>query len=179
MALRGGAARRYAQAILDLAKRDNTLERWLSDLKVLNGVFGTPGAVTALEDPKLTEEARQAFVERLVPKDLVQPLARNFMLLLIRRERVGLLPRILEVFQTMYNHEKGIVIADVVTAVPLDAAQKQRVQTQLAQITGGKQVELRLHEDPRILGGMVARIGDELLDASVATRLAALAQRLT
>ncbi len=179
MALRGGAARRYAQAILDLAKRDNSLDLWLSDLKVLNGVFGTAGAVNALENPKLTEEARQAFVERLIPKDTVQALARNFMLLLIRRERVELLPRVLDIFQTMYNNEKGIVIADVVTAVPLDEAQKQRVQTQLAQITGGKQIELRLHEDPRILGGMVARIGDELLDASVATRLARLAERLT
>lgn len=179
MALRGGAARRYAQAILDLAKADNSLERWLSDLKVLNGVFGTARAVEVLEDPKLTEEERQAVVTRLVPLDAVTPLARNFLLLLIRRERVVLLPRVLEVFQEMYNRERGIVIADVVTAVPLDATQQQRVQAQLSQITGGKQVELRLHQDPSILGGMVARIGDELLDASVATRLARLAQRIT
>ncbi len=79
----------------------------------------------------------------------------------------------------MYNRERGIVVADVTTAVPLDDAHRSRVEQQLSAITGGKTVQLRLHTDPSILGGMVARIGDELLDASVATRLATLAQRLT
>lgn len=178
MALRGGAARRYAQAVLELAKQNNTLDRWLSDLKVLNGIFGTERAVESLEDPKLTTESRHAVVNGLVPAGVVQPLALNLLLLLIDRQRLALLPRITQVFQDMYNKEKGIVVADVTTAVPLDAAHQQRLEQQLARITGGKQIELRLHEDPSILGGIIARIGDELLDASVATRLSSLAERL-
>ncbi|MDQ5824703.1 MAG: ATP synthase F1 subunit delta [Chloroflexota bacterium] len=179
MAQRGGAARRYAQAVLDLAKQDNSLDKWLSDLKAINAVFGTDRAVEALEDPKLTHEAQQETIERLVPREVTNPLARNFLLLLVRRQRLALLPRIVEVFQEMYNKERGIVVADVTTAVPLDEAHQRRVAEQLSGITGGKTVQLRLHTDPSILGGMVARIGDELLDASVATRLATLAQRLT
>jgi F-type H+-transporting ATPase subunit delta len=179
VALRGGAARRYAAAVFDLAKQNNTLDRWLSDLKTLNGIFGSERAVQAMEDPKATEVDKEAAVSRLVPPDVVQPLAMNLLLLLIRRERLALLPRITQVFQQMYNKEKGIVVADVTTAVPLDEAHKQHLSQQLAEITGGKQVELTLHEDPRILGGLIARVGDELLDASVATRLATLAERLT
>lgn len=179
MAQRGGAARRYAQAVLDLAKQDNSLDAWLNDLKLLNRMFGTERAVEALEDPKLTHEAQEEIVQRVVPKEVTNPLVRNFMLLLVKRQRLALLPRIVEVFQEMYNKERGIVVADVTTAVPLDEAHQRRVAEQLSGITGGKTIELRLHTDPSILGGMVARIGDELLDASVATRLASLAQRLT
>ncbi len=179
MAQRGGAARRYAQAVLDLAKQDNSLDRWLSDLTAINAVFGTERAVEALEDPRLTDEAQQEMIARLLPKEVANPLARNFLLLLVRRQRLSLLPRIVEVFQEMYNKERGIVVAEVTTAVPLDEAHQRQVAQQLSSITGGKTVQLRLHTDPNILGGMVARIGDELLDASVATRLATLAQRLT
>jgi F-type H+-transporting ATPase subunit delta len=179
VAQRGGAARRYAQAVLDLAKQDNSLDAWLNDLKLLNRMFGTERAVEALEDPKLTHEAQEEIVQRVVPKEVTNPLVRNFMLLLVKRQRLALLPRIVEVFQEMYNKERGIVVADVTTAVPLDEAHQRRVAEQLSGITGGKTIELRLHTDPTILGGMVARIGDELLDASVATRLATLAQRLS
>jgi F-type H+-transporting ATPase subunit delta len=77
----------------------------------------------------------------------------------------------------MYNKEKGIVIAEVTTAIPLDEAHQKRVADQLARLTG-KTVQLRTRTDPRILGGVITRIGDELIDASVATRLADLAERL-
>ncbi len=178
MALRGAAARRYAQAIFDIAKDAGNLDRWLSDLKVLSGVFGSPNAIAALEDPKVTEDDRRRVVYSHLPREVVDPLAINLVLLLVRRNRLALLPRIVETFQEMYNREKGIVVADVTTAVPLDEAHQQRVAAQLSRITG-KTVQLRVHHDPRILGGLITRIGDELIDASLATRLASLAERLS
>lgn len=179
MALRGTAGRRYAQAVFDLAKEQGTLDRWLSDLKVLNGLFGNQNAVSTLEDPKLTEEGQRRIISEHLPKGIVSDLALNLLLLLVQRGRVALFPRISDLYQEMYNKEKGLVVADVTTAVPLDADHQKRVADQLSRITGGKTVELRLHEDPRILGGMIARIGDELIDASVATRLADLSDRLS
>ena len=178
MATRGPAARRYAQAVLDIAKDSDTLDRWLSDLKVLSGVFGAPTVITMLEDPKLTEDDQKQVVDRLLQKGLVSDLAVNLLMLLLRRGRLGSLPRIVEVFQDLYNKEKGIIVADVTTAIPLDDAHKQRVADQLSRITG-MTIELRVHHDPRILGGLITRIGDELIDASVATRLAELSERLT
>jgi F-type H+-transporting ATPase subunit delta len=178
VALRGAAARRYAQAVFDIAKDANSLDKWLNDLKALNGVFGTPNAQAHLEDPRLTEEDQRRMVAQQLEKVNVDPLAINLLLLLVKRNRTGLLPRIVERFQELYNSEKGVVVADVTTAVPLDEAHKQRVAAELSKMTGGKTIDLRLHEDPKLLGGVVTRIGDQLIDASLATRLAQLAERM-
>ncbi|MDQ6695372.1 MAG: F0F1 ATP synthase subunit delta [Chloroflexota bacterium] len=178
MALRGGAARRYAAAVVDLAKSNNSLDKWLSDLKVLNGIFGTPNAVAALDNPRLPEAGQREIMASLVPEGIVSPLAMNLLLMLVHRQRLALLPRIVEIYGEMYNKEKGIVVAQVTTAVRLDDEHKALVQQQLERITG-KSVELRVHEDPSILGGIITQIGDQLLDASIATRLAEMAERLS
>jgi F-type H+-transporting ATPase subunit delta len=178
VALRGAAARRYAQAVFDLAKEAGSLDRWLADLKTLNSLFGDEKTVNMLDDPKLTRDEQFKIVDDLVSKVSVAPLMGNFIKLLVQRGRLMSLPRIVEIFGEMYNREKGIVIADVTTAVPLDEAHRKEVTDRLAKITG-KSVEVRLHTDPTILGGIVTRIGDELIDASVASRLAQLAERLT
>ena len=179
MALRGAAARRYAQAVFEIAKQDNSFDRWLSDLKVLNGIFGSSNAVSVLEDPRLTSEQRRGIVADKLPKDVVSELAMNFLMLLLDRQRLDLLPRIVELYQEMYNKHKGVVVATVTTAVPLDEPHRKRVADEIIKITGGKEVDLRLNEDPRILGGVIVRVGDQLIDASVASRLAMLGERLT
>jgi F-type H+-transporting ATPase subunit delta len=177
VALRGAAARRYAQAVFDIATDTNSLDQWLNDLKELNSFFGGQAAVAALEDPSLKDEDAQKIVTDLVSRTRVNPQAANLVRMLVQRQRLALLPRIMEIYQEMYNKAKGIVVADVTTAVPLDEAHQGRVREQLSRITG-KTVDVRVHHDPRILGGLVARIGDELIDASVATRLSSLAERL-
>lgn len=177
MASRGAAARRYAQAVIDLAKNSGKLDEWRQDLSNLNSVFGSERAVSALEDPKLTDEARTKIIDGVFTKQKVSPLAVNFLKLLAHRHRLALVPRIVEIFEEMYNKEKGIVVAQVTTAIPLDEAHQKRVADQLARITG-KQVQLSMKTDPSILGGIITQIGDELIDASVASRLAALAEKL-
>ncbi len=178
MATRGAAARRYAQAVFDLAKEKGTLDEWKADLATLNSLFGSELTVDALEDPKMTDTARSKIIDDVIATKKVSPLAANLLRLLAQRQRLSLLPRIVEVFGEMYNKEMGIIIAEVTSAVPLDPAHQKRVAEQLARITG-KTVQLRTNTDPRILGGIITRIGDELIDASVATRLAELAERLT
>jgi F-type H+-transporting ATPase subunit delta len=178
VAIRGAAARRYAQAAFEIARDNKNLERWLSDLKTLSGVFGSPEVVSLIEDPKLTEDDQRKIIARLLEPGLVSELPMNLLHLLVRRNRLSALPRMVEVFQELYNKEKGIVIAEVTTAVPLSDEQGRKVADHLSQVTG-KTVNLRLRHDPGILGGMITRIGDEVIDASVASRLAALSERIT
>jgi F-type H+-transporting ATPase subunit delta len=177
VAQRGAAARRYAQAAFEIARDNNSLDMWLSDLKTLTATFGSPEVVSLIEDPELTEEDQRAVLKRLMPGDVVSEMAMNLLVLLVRRNRLGSLPRLLEVFQELYNKEKGIIVAEVTTAVILDEEHRRRMAEQLSRITG-KTIELRLRHDPNILGGMITRIGDELIDASVASRLADLGERL-
>lgn len=178
MAERGAAARRYAQAVLDMAKEAGTLDQWKADLDLLNNMFGNEQTVSALEDPNLTHASEAKIIGDLFAAEKVSPLAMNFLRLLAQRRRLSLLPRIVEVFGELYNKEKGIVVAYVTTAIPLDEAHKKRVSEQITRVTG-KTVVLQTRTDPSILGGIITQIGDELIDASVATRLSELAEKLT
>jgi len=180
MALRGAAARRYAQAVFDIAVEQNALDQWLRDLQTLTKLFGNEDAVAAIEDPEMREETQRRVLDDVLQREnaSVNPLATNLVYMLVDRQRLGLLPRILEEFQEMYNRSKGIIVAEVTSAVPLDEAHQREVAAKLQQITG-KTVQLQVRQDPRILGGLITRIGDQLIDASVATRLAELGERLS
>jgi F-type H+-transporting ATPase subunit delta len=174
----GAAARRYAQAVLDMAKKAGTLDQWKTELDTLNEMFGNEQTVSALEDPKLTHASEAKIIDSVFAAEKVSPVAMNFLRLLAERRRLSLLPRIVEVFQELYNKEKGILVAYVTTAIPLDEAHKKRVADQITRTTG-KTVVLQTRTDPSILGGIITQIGDELVDASVATRLSELAEKLT
>jgi F-type H+-transporting ATPase subunit delta len=121
-------------------------------------------------------EAKQEFVERTLADFL--PEVRNFVLLLTRRRRIRLLPRIYEEFGQLANEYRGIVVAEVTSAVPLDDADKAVIIRQLSELTGRRAI-LRTQVDPSILGGLIVRIGDKLIDGSLRTRLERLRETLT
>jgi F-type H+-transporting ATPase subunit delta len=96
---------------------------------------------------------------------------------LIERRRTGLIEDIADGFREAVLAEKGIVVADITTAEPLDKTMQAAVGERLG-LMFGKTVELRLHTDPDIIGGLVAQIGDQVIDGSVQTRLRRLRTRL-
>ena len=98
-------------------------------------------------------------------------------MLLIDKRRIALFEAIEESYRELSNEARGILIADVTTAAPVDDAQASSIKTKLESITG-KQVELRLHEDKDIIGGVVVKIGDRRIDGSVAGRLESLRKEL-
>src|SRR5690606_26845445 len=95
---------------------------------------------------------------------------RNLVRLLIHRQRFDQIPNILEALEEMVLNARGIAIADVTTAVPLTDQERQAVSARLANIVGS-QIEMREHVDQAIIGGIVARVGDQLIDGSVRTQL--------
>ena len=99
------------------------------------------------------------------------------MFLLVDKRRFALLPVIAEQYREMANAARGIVIADVTTAQPATDAQQKKIAAKLEAVTG-KKVELRLHENKALLGGVVVKIGDRRIDGSVAGRLQALQKEL-
>jgi F-type H+-transporting ATPase subunit delta len=170
-----GAAKRYAQAVFSLAKEQGTLDRWLEDLAVLNDLVSDPRAHQMLTSPAANESEKLKMVDQVLASS--QKEARNLAHLLIQRGRVEAIPDIAQIYGAAVLQERGIVIAEVTTAEPLGQSEQAMVQRQLSRMVG-KNVQLRLETDPDIIGGVVARVGDQLIDGSVLNQLRRLRTRL-
>ncbi|MHB8645895.1 MAG: F0F1 ATP synthase subunit delta [Thermomicrobiales bacterium] len=171
------AARRYAQAVFDIGKERNTLAVWDVDLRIIRETLtADPALMRAFANPETSLAERQRLVERLFASSLM-PAAYNFVRLLLRNHRLILAPQVQEAFDEMYLAEQGIAYADVTTAVPLSADEEARVAASLTRFTG-KTIKLRTHVDPEIIGGILARVGDQLIDGTVTSQLRQLKNRL-
>ena len=170
-----GAAKRYAQAVLSLAKERGTLDAWHDDLSQLSALMSDDAAVSFFSSPRASEEQKIAVLDQVLTNG--QPEAKNLARLLLERGRLDELPAIFELFEDGIRAERGIVVTDVTTAEALGPAEQELVKKRLSEMTG-KQVELKLTVDPEIMGGLVARIGDVLVDGSVISQLRRLRARL-
>lgn len=173
--LRDSAARRYAQAAFELARDRGELETWESNLGSLAAALATPEAQAFVNSRQVSPNAKEQFL-REASGD-VTSLVWNLVRLLTAKGRLALLPQIAEAFQELLDDHRGVAHADVVTAVPLDDQGRQELTSRLSELTG-KQVQIETHEDPQILGGLVARIGDRLIDGSTRSKLTALRRQL-
>jgi F-type H+-transporting ATPase subunit delta len=171
------AARRYAQAVFDIGKEQNTLTVWDVDLRIVRETLeADPSLMRVFANPETSPAEQQRLVERLFSSSLT-PTAYNFVRLLLRNHRLPLAPGVQEAFDEMYLAEQGIAYADVTTAIPLTADEEARVAASLTRFTG-KTIKLRTHVDPEIIGGILARVGDQLIDGTVTSQLRQLKNRL-
>ncbi|HUG17130.1 MAG TPA: ATP synthase F1 subunit delta [Thermomicrobiales bacterium] len=168
MAIRG-VAKRYAQAVFDLANESGTHDQWLADLTTLAEVADDRVSREFFTGPNAADESKRRAIDQFLPRP-EQELARNLAYMLIQRHRFDVLPDMVEVFRDMLLEARGIAIADVTTAVEMSAEERASVERQLSAMVG-KQIELRARVDPELIGGIVARIGDQLIDGSVISRL--------
>jgi F-type H+-transporting ATPase subunit delta len=106
-----------------------------------------------------------------------QPETLNLATLLLDRGRLAIAPEMARLFRDAALAELGIVVAEVTTATPVDKQSEAAIRQRLSSLVG-KQVEVRTEVDPSIIGGIVARIGDQLIDGSVSNQLRRLRDRL-
>lgn len=176
MARPTGAARRYAAAAFELAKRDELLDRWAAELRLAGEMAGDPTVARFADDPALDLAVRRQVVERLLG-DRVSRQVRNLVLLLVDRGRFSALPAVVAEYALLLREERGIVAATVTSAVALDPKETAAVQARVEALTG-RQVQLATAVDPALIGGLTVRVGDRLIDASVRGRLERLRDRL-
>lgn len=170
------AAKRYAQALFSLGKERGTLDAWQGDLALLSGIVQDDHIATYLTNPSVNADQKLATLETALNTE-VQPETRNLTRMLIDRNRVTLLPEIREIFDDEVRAERGIVVADVTTAERLGEPEQELVRQKLETLTG-KQVQLALHIEPDIIGGIIVRIGDQVIDGSVRNKLEKMRSRL-
>ncbi len=162
-------ARRYAQAVLELALEQKNLEQWRGDLAVLAQVWADPRVAARMDDPKLGRARRMQETRELL-QGRIGPLALNLVLLLVQRGRTDLVPLIAAAFERLERERERRETAYVTSAIPLSEAQRASLRESLGQRTK-KTIDLVETVDPSIMGGLIVRVGDELIDASVAGRL--------
>ena len=174
--LKGAIARRYAEAIFVLALKQNTLEQTLEDVQGIAELFSKHTLAYLLREPKVPLQRKEtALREGLGSK--VLPTSLILALLVVQRGLVDLMPNIARELQQMALDHNNQAVAEVTTAAPMDAKQQKLVQQALEQRVG-KTILLQTKVDPEILGGVVARVGDQVIDGSVRQRLQALRRQL-
>lgn len=167
-------ARRYAQAVFEIALETRALERWQADLQKLAGAIGNADFLAAMESPKIRFEDKSRLLSRLGD---IGPLALNLARLLIVKNGIGLMGEIAGDYQRLVDAYHGVQTAKVVTAVPIDDKDKTKLAENLGAIVGSK-IVIESEVDPGILGGVIARIDGKLLDGSTRSKLVALKRDL-
>ncbi len=168
-------AKRYAQAIFEIALEKDELDRWKSDLGKIASVVGDAAFLALLGSPKLHfDDKSRLLSERLKG---VNPLALNLVHLLVARGRLYMIGDIVDEYQLLLDNYRGIERAEAITAVPLGDEDKLKLTEYLGAVVD-KKVSLRSEVDPSLIGGIAVRIGGKLLDGSTRSRLAALKREL-
>ena len=175
MARTSARAARYAEAAFGVARREDQLDAWLEALDRGAALFESGPAAQFLTSPVIPPERKTAALDQLLPE--LPPAVHNFVRILAHRDRLDLIPQIALEFRRRVNEHRGIEVVQITTAIPLDEQQRERVGARLAQRIG-KRVALETRVDPQILGGVVAQIGDDVIDGSVRGRLERLRRSL-
>ena len=169
-------AGRYAQAAFEIASQRDELDAWHKDLKLVARLAAEAKVLAFMEDPKIRLETKV----RLLKEHLggVNPLVLNLTYLLIAGNRLDMMGEVTAGFERRLMEKRGVERAEVATAVPLSEDDKARLVKRLSDIVG-KKIVLKARVEPGLISGMVARIGDKLIDGSTASGLAALKRQLS
>lgn len=167
-------ARRYAKALFIVGKEQNNYDEYNQILQGVAKLYvSNPEVVDALTNPLYPLDIKEKVMAGMIKSMGVDKVMGNFLTLLVHKKRTMILPEIAEEFQVMVDSEKNISHGHVVSAIELSDELQENVQATLEKLTG-KKVKLTTSVDPSIIGGIIAKVGDLVLDGSIKTQLAGL-----
>ena len=170
------SARRYAQAVFQIALEQDDFDAWRSDLEAAAGALENPEFAGLLDAPQLPTAAKADTIREALGGSMA-PLGLNLVSLLASRGLAHLIPSVLDEYVRMLDSHEGVERAEVVAAVPLDKGHEGKIAELLEGIVG-KKIKLSSTQQPRIIGGLIARVGDRVIDGSVRARLRNLRREL-
>src|SRR3954468_16255781 len=157
-AMGGSVARRYARALFGIGIDAGNFEALGHEIDELSSLLaGSPELRNALENPVFRPEEKRAVLEQILPRVTPTAEVRRFVLLLLERRRLVMLPAIARAYRDLADAHAGRVRAKVTSAQPLSPAALEGVRRALGQRTG-KQVIVEAEVDPELIGGIVARV---------------------
>ncbi|HEX6860418.1 MAG TPA: F0F1 ATP synthase subunit delta [Caulobacteraceae bacterium] len=165
------AGQRYAQALFDLARDTDAVVPIEADLKALKAAYQESADLRRLlASPAFSADDKAKGLNAIAEKAKFNPTTRKFLGLLAANRRGSHLLAVIGSFEKLSAEYRGVVSAEVVTAVPLSGAQSKGVAAALRTALG-KDPEISTRVDPSILGGIKVRVGSRLFDASLKSKL--------
>ncbi len=159
----------YTRGIFEMARAEGQLERIEDELLAVSRTFETSADLrSSLTDPQLPLDKKQGIVDELIG-GRASSLTVGLVQLLVGQNRASDLPAIAKAVASAAASSRDRELAEVRSAVPLDDETVQRLITSLGRATG-KNVEVKVVVDPSVIGGIIATVGDTVIDGSIAKR---------
>ena len=174
----GSLGRRYAQALLDLARQDNALAGAGDDLSRAAETFSQPDLRSLVLNPGIGAVARREIVGQIVERLALAPTVGNLIRLLADRDRIDVLPGVARAYEVLVDRELGRARVTIRSAAPLTPQQLAELESLARGLTKADQVIVSTEVDPDLIGGVTLAAGGTVYDGSVKTQLARLADRM-
>jgi F-type H+-transporting ATPase subunit delta len=173
-----GSASRYARALLDVAIKESIADRAEQDLAAFAALLAQHADVqSALTHPAVPAKKKRVVVAELASRLGLSAPVIKLLSLLADRDRLALVPELLDVYRERLLDHQQVIRAEVTTAEPLPRERESQLQDRLSRATG-RRVTLTTRVDPSIIGGVVARIGSVVYDGSLSAQLTRMRDRL-
>jgi F-type H+-transporting ATPase subunit delta len=164
-------SRRYAKALLLIGKEDDNAEKYKEELDgFANLVENEADLEQAINNPLYDAKERRSVLKIIIEKLGLSKVVSSFLLLLFDKGRFGYVNEINEFYQKLADELKGISRASLISASELSSEAVNKIRASLAKMTG-REVILDIQQDPGLIGGVVTKIGDLVLDGSIKTQL--------
>lgn len=172
-------AQSYAQALLSIAQSKNLTEEIGGDARTLQSLLlGNQDLRNFFSNPFIQSENKKALLRQILGESS-SPYLRNFLLLLVDKRRIAFLEPILQQYLVLLRQLNQTVLAEVTSAVPLTEAQQQTIKEKVIALTNSRQVELETKIDGELIGGVIIKVGSQVIDASLRGQLRRLSLRLS
>ncbi|MGK7888477.1 MAG: ATP synthase F1 subunit delta [Leptolyngbyaceae cyanobacterium] len=161
----------YAQALMDTAQANGLTDQIAEDLHTILELLDSSDDLNQfLSNPLAKPDAKKAVI-RQVLADTVQPYTLNFLMLLVDKGRILFLEGICQQYQALLRQLNQVVLAEVISATPLSGDQQNDIRRKVVQMTGAREAELETSLDTALMGGVVIKVGSQVVDASLRGQL--------
>lgn len=161
----------YAAALMSLAQSKDLTDKFAEDVRILINILDkSPEFKQFVGNPVIKQEDKKAVVKRVLGKQ-VDPLMGNFLMLLIDKGRITFLEQIGKQYLALLRELNQTVLAEVTSTVELNKNQKKTICERVKSMTGARKVEIETKVDPSILGGVIIKIGSQIIDSSLQGQL--------
>lgn len=175
----GSLARRYARALMSIGADAGNADKLGADLRAFSQAMTVSvELVTTLTNPAFPRSDRKKIVDALATRFAVHATSRTFLYVLLDKERLSHLTAISREVDAYLEAQAGRISAEVVSAAALTPAQLSEITATLEKLSG-KKIQMVRREDPELLGGIIAKVGDIIYDGSVRTQLRQLRDQMT